>query len=177
MKKNYNETIISVSICNLLCTNLFCLKRQKSDDVDSVDGEKCKDLTLLTFLHLKNNHFVQLSLQKQEISALGIRVVPIVLCPYWSDSMTALDGLEIRDKALLYNLLPNWGLCRCLQNSICYASPYHPLTPLDLRHFHQQPSRISLNAYFQLALSRLYGELVWLYVDSDVNRVQIPFLM
>lgn len=24
---DYNETIISVSICNLLCTNLFCLKR------------------------------------------------------------------------------------------------------------------------------------------------------
>ena len=46
-------------ICNSLYVSRFCLKRQKSDCVDSVDGEKDEDLTLLTFQNHKKPKNVQ----------------------------------------------------------------------------------------------------------------------
>ena len=46
-------------ICNSLYVSRFYLKRQKSDCVDSVDGEKDEDLTLLTFQNHKKPKNVQ----------------------------------------------------------------------------------------------------------------------
>lgn len=43
----------SKSICNSMCTNLFWLKRWKSDCVNSVEDKNDEHLMYLTFVNLK----------------------------------------------------------------------------------------------------------------------------
>ena len=47
------------SICKCFYINDLCVKRQKSDDVDSKGHVKEKDLIFLTFMNHKNEVFVQ----------------------------------------------------------------------------------------------------------------------
>lgn len=50
-----------IRICKYFYINDLCIKRYKSDDVDSTKIENDEDLTYLTFVNLKKVLFVQVS--------------------------------------------------------------------------------------------------------------------